>query len=54
MPPEFVLLDLLRQLPGYTRETLEREPAQLVERWLIYLSEEAKINRNPPKSPGAR
>ena len=46
MPYEFVLLNLLRQLPGYTRATLEAENPLLVTRWMIYLSEEARIQRD--------
>lgn len=28
---------LLRELPGYTRETLDREPAAVVHRWLLLI-----------------
>jgi hypothetical protein len=45
VPYEFRLLNLLRQLPGYTRATLEAEDPLLVTRWMIYLGEEAKIQR---------
>jgi hypothetical protein len=43
------LLNLLRELPGYTRRELEAEPAQLLERWMIYLGEEAKARKKQQK-----
>ncbi len=49
VPYEFVLLNMLRQLPGYTRATLEAENPLLVTRWMMYLSEEARLNRKPPR-----
>lgn len=54
MPYEFSLLNLLRQLPGYTRETLEAEPAALVQRWILYLNEEAKLQRANDAAAKAR
>ena len=44
-PYELVLLQLLRELPGYTRETLEAEPAYLVERWRQVLLLEARRSK---------
>ena len=46
VPYEYVLLGLLQKLPGYTVALLEAEPAQRVERWLIFLNEEAKWIRS--------
>ena len=53
-PDEILLYMLLQKLPGYTRELLEEEPAQLVERWLICLQEEGKeAKRQAEKSKHA-
>jgi len=38
---------LLQKFPGYTRATLEAEPAQLVQHWMIALEEEAKEQKRP-------
>lgn len=37
---------LLEALPGYTREALENENPQLVERWIIALNERAAVRRS--------
>jgi hypothetical protein len=40
------MLQLLRELPGYTRRELEAEPAYIVERWRrILLLEARESNR---------
>ena len=34
---------LLQKLPGYTRETLEAEDAELVDDWLLIMAQEARV-----------
>ncbi len=45
LPDEVEELRLLRELQGYTRETLLAEPAPVIERYLILLEEEAAEHR---------
>lgn len=45
---------LLQKLPGYTLRTLQEEPAQKVERWLICLQEEAAEQRRERARQEAR
>jgi hypothetical protein len=54
VPYEFQLLNLLRQLPGYTRATLEAENPLLVTRWMIYLGEEARLQRKEQERSNRR
>ena len=39
MPEEVIELRLLKALPGYTRQSLLREPAPVILRYLILLDE---------------
>mgnify|MGYP007001735210 CR=1 FL=1 len=43
MPDSLRLLVLLQRLPGYTREALEAEDADLVDDWVMYMQQEAGV-----------
>ncbi len=42
LPEEITDYLLLQKLPGYTRASLNLEPAWVVRRWLILMDEEGK------------
>lgn len=46
-PDELIILQLLRELPGYTRRELLAEPAYIIERWRKILLIEARESKRP-------
>ena len=41
------MFQLLRAFPGYTRAEIEDEDPALIDDWLLFLSAEAAVSREP-------
>ena len=53
-PPEMAEFTLLSRLGGYTRETLDAEPAYVIRRWLTMMEAEAAQQKKASAPKTAR